>query len=89
MNKRIKLLAEQAGCGWWKGSAPRDMTRCRNDLEKFAELIMQECITVSEAHAQYLQSQPTDPTLEEYESGIVNGIFESTAAIKEHFGFKE
>ena len=54
--------------------------------EKFAELIVKECIQVSEAHAKDLESQPTDPLLEEYEDGVVNGIYEATVAIKEHFG---
>jgi hypothetical protein len=54
--------------------------------QKFAELIVSECIQVSEAHAKDLESQPTDPLLEAYDDGIVNGIYEATEAIKEHFG---
>ena len=57
--------------------------------EKFAELIVKECIQVSEAHAKDLESQPTDPLLEAYEDGVVNGIYEATVAIKEHFGVEE
>lgn len=43
MNNRIKELAEQAGCAWREGLALRDMSDCQNELEKFAELIIQEC----------------------------------------------
>jgi hypothetical protein len=57
--------------------------------EKLAELIVRECIQASEAHAKDLESQPTDPLLEAYEDGVVNGIYEATAAIKKHFGVEE
>ena len=55
---------------------------------KFAELIVKECIQVSEAHAKNLESQcqSTDSYLEAYEDGIVNGIYEATETIKQHFG---
>jgi hypothetical protein len=56
---------------------------------KFAELIVAECINVSEAHAKNLEAQPCNPAFEAYEDGIVNGIYEATAAIKEHFGVEE
>lgn len=48
MNKRIELLAEQAGCGWWEGRALRDMTRCHIELEKFAELLIEECARIAD-----------------------------------------
>ena len=56
---------------------------------KFAELIVKECIQVSEAHAKNLESQPTDRLLEAYDDGIVNGIYEATETIKQHFGVEE
>jgi len=99
MNERIRELAEQQA-----GSILMDLLMpdsgmperiewnigCTTEhLEKFAELIVKECIRVSEAHAKDLESQPTDPLLEAYEDGVVNGIYEATEAIKEHFGVEE
>ena len=46
MNERFKQLAEQAGCAWWEGRALRDMSQCHHELEKFAELIVNECASV-------------------------------------------
>jgi len=90
MNERILELRKQAG-----DLGINDITGLEGDklvskfLEKFAELIVRECIQVSEAHAKDLESQPTDPLLEAYEDGVVNGIYEATVAIKEHFGVEE
>jgi Na+-transporting NADH:ubiquinone oxidoreductase subunit NqrD len=98
MNERIKELAEQAGCkvmddGEWYIPSATGLEKIVYTkgigLEKFAELIVKECIQVSEAHAKDLESQPTDPLLEAYEDGVVNGIYEATEAIKEHFGVEE
>ena len=55
-------------------------------MQRFAELIVRECINVSEEHAFWLEAQPFDPEIEQYEDGIVNGIYKATAAIKKHFG---
>lgn len=55
-------------------------------VEKFAELIVRECINVSKQHARALESQPCDPDFQLYEEGIVCGIGEATAAIERHFG---
>ena len=88
MNERITELAEQAqqyaeyvtpqGCEWFG-----------TFKEKFAELIVQECIKVSEEHAKSLEAQPCETEFAEYENGVVEGIYEATAAIKEHFGIEE
>ena len=80
MNERIQELAEQATV--WK-DANHGYTF---DKEKFALLIVGECINVSEEHANWLEAQPFDPEIEQYEDGIVNGIYKATAAIKQHFG---
>jgi hypothetical protein len=44
MNERLQKLAEQAGWDLWEGRAQRDMTGCDTELQKFAELIVKECI---------------------------------------------
>jgi hypothetical protein len=85
MNERIRELAYQAGF-----YINPDF---EHPLTKFAQLIVKECIQVSEAHAKDLESQPTDPLFETlteaYEDGVVDGIYEATVAIKEHFGVEE
>jgi hypothetical protein len=96
MNERIKQLAEQAMVSisyrvcqntFKEIEDPAGhFVRKEFSKEKFAELIVRECIRVSEAHANDLESKPTDPLLEMYDNGIVNGIYEATEAIKEHFG---
>jgi Na+-transporting NADH:ubiquinone oxidoreductase subunit NqrD len=83
MNKRIHELARRAQEDY-VGYQGKGLY-----YEIFAKLIVQECIQVSEAHAKDLESQPTDPLLEAYEDGVVNGIYEATVAIKEHFGVEE
>lgn len=85
MNERIQELDDQA----------REYGLSINDLSyetfhaNFAELIIRECIEISETHAKGLESQPTDKLLEMYDNGIVCGIYEATAVIKEHFGVEE
>ena len=91
MNERIKELwnkAAESTAAFPSGQNNSWETQV-NFIEKFAELIVKECIQVSEAHAMDLESQPTDPLLEAYEDGVVNGIYEATEAIKEHFGVEE
>ena len=83
MNERIKELAQQAVY------YDKDEESWEFDREKFARLIVRECINVSEEHACWLEAQPFDPEIEQYEDGIVNGIYKATAAIKKHFGVEE
>ena len=45
MNERIKELALQAGWDLWEGRAQADMTGCETELQKFAELIVQDCLS--------------------------------------------
>ena len=71
MNERIKLLAEQAG---WDNHHSKFDTR----IEKFAELIVRECVGVVEG-GHFLHDQA--PT----------ALFakECSGAIKRHFGVEE
>ena len=52
MNERIKLLAEQAKAesNHWLGSKPA-ITITYDELEKFAQLIVRECIFISRTSA--------------------------------------
>lgn len=85
MNKRIEELAKQAGFS--KGKYQLYLDENSNtegvDLEKFAELIVQECITVSTDH----QCFPKDHlTLEE---AFISGQEHTVRCIKQHFGVEE
>ena len=94
MNERIKELAEQAGAYF---AGPMRKAAGGSDVEfvdikqfyRFAELIVRECVNISEEHAKSLEAQSSDPYMALYEDGIVNGIYEATAAIKKHFGVEE
>ena len=79
MNERIRELAEQAGGEFYTGFAgsPNSVKFMEQDFEKFAELIVKECVNVV-AVGSFLHDQA--PT----------AIFaiECSAAIKRHFDIK-
>ena len=79
MNARIKQLAEQARKEYLKlptGYRPEQVGMYRELMEKFAELIVQECVTkCDEVQAMYGQYTFTARKCKE--------------AITEHFGVKE
>ena len=74
MNERIKELAEQSGAGWddkyhwYVGS---------ETMQKFAELILKECVDIS--NRVYFDNYPDAEDFERSEEGD---------AIKKHFGVK-
>jgi hypothetical protein len=74
MNERIKKLAEQAGCGYlYDYDADGHAMVCNvNDIEKFAELIVRECVTRLEQHHPFTK----DPEAYLY----------AISLIEEHFG---
>ena len=85
MNERIKQLAEQAGLvpGGYANTPEKIMTwREQFDnpgsLEKFAELIVKECIDVA-----------TKDWYTPDGYGTVSGQAKAVEFIKEHFGIKE
>ena len=84
MNERIKLLAKQAGCDWWEGRAQRDMSRCQDELEKFAELIVRECASVIEKnHPEFSCKEAADNLYRK--AGRMDAIDE----ILQHFGVEQ
>ena len=89
MNEKFKLLALEAKMGTADFDAGSFYVATPDKMQRFAELIVRECINVSEEHAFWLEAQPFDPEFEQYEDGIVNGIYKATAAIKQHFGVEE
>ena len=78
MNERIKKLAEQAGAGRRAGIS--GLVFRNNELEKFAELIVQECISVMKSTVD--ESIDFDRKLDETSSWIESDI-------KKHFGVEE
>jgi hypothetical protein len=51
MNERIKQLAKQTGYIWHASGDPQIYEFTPEKLEKFAELIVQECANVGERYA--------------------------------------
>ncbi len=83
MNQRIKQLVEQA---LKHPDTDNDgLTVFDNDeLEKFAELIVRECIQVCEP----ILDEPYED-MTEFGKGLVEGQDVAIERIKEHFGVKE
>jgi hypothetical protein len=78
VNEQIKQLAEQAGCtidrlGYGEGN-----------LEKFAELIVRECVQMCEGNGEYKNHVDT-----EWGKGLADGIELCKEVMKQHFGVKE
>jgi hypothetical protein len=90
MNERIKELAEQAGLKW--KAQPPHYTNTNNpidfpvsanrDLEKFAELIVRECINIGDNYEDILGNEPECFNCRKVAYGIVDKI-------KQHFGVEE
>ena len=79
MNERIKLLADEAGLRFTQlMSNPMVpvVDGKETDLEKFAELIVKECIDIAQDRANFPGFPPND----------VNHIIDE---IREHFGVEE
>ncbi len=87
MNERIRELAEQAGL-LPKEIGPvvetRHMKNKQQDLEKFAELIVKECISKCDGNGEYKNHTDT-----EFGQGVAAGIKIAKAQIKQHFGVTE
>jgi hypothetical protein len=88
MNERIKQLADDAGFLMWDGEehAPVDAVvdwSCSYDyeLEKFAELIVRECLGCCEQVI-------SDPVPESVDTWL-NGGTQCMTEIKQHFGVEE
>lgn len=82
LNPRIKQLAEQAGSTHKQSLGVYQFYS--RELEKFAELIVQECISICDGNGEY--KNHTD-TL--FGQGFAEGIRISKAQIQQHFGVEE
>jgi hypothetical protein len=74
MNERIKELAKQSLPEFY-------LTNCPSALEKFAELIVKECVGVC--------NKQTPNWKGEYATAFGDGIEFCISGIKEHFGVEE
>jgi hypothetical protein len=74
MNERIKELAEQTGYIWHTSGEPQIYEFTPEKLEKFAELIVRECI-------EHLEGNVAVPNLEHSRTKT-----KCIRSIKEHFG---
>jgi len=85
MNERILELAKQADGVFIHKliTGAKQYTFLEKDLEKFAELIVQECIDIL-MKPEYVMNHPEELT--DYNRGWVNGRLLGIEHIKEHFG---
>ena len=83
MNEQIKLLIEQATT--YIDPIANDGVCWDFDKEKFAELIVRECL----AHGKLTQSQTVVNGSEEYNAGREMGIEVFMNQIRKHFGVEE
>jgi hypothetical protein len=86
MNEKIKELAEQVDDVLIHklNIATKQYTFLEQNLEKFAELIVQRCISLCDGNHEYKNHTDT-----EFGKGVAMGIYLSKNMIKEHFGVKE
>ncbi len=89
MNERIKALALQAGAvNVWEWASDDVLDTKNMDAEKFAELIVGECINqaLTQVVDQTLIDDENNPLAKEFISGNNFGIIDAIDAIKLHFG---
>jgi hypothetical protein len=84
MNEQIKKLAEQS---WVDNFGPEGFM----DPEKFAELIIKECIkeSMDEIVSDEDLATETDPMIREYLLGHNQGIVDAVVRFRNHFGVTE
>ena len=81
MNQRIRLLAEQAD---WRFAdrATGHFSEYDKKLEKFAELIIRECLD-------FCRHEPNDDPYDSYDIGYDSATQNIRKAIQVHFGVEE
>jgi hypothetical protein len=91
MNERIKQLAEQATTIVdMVGPQGYTSSYANFDREKFAELIVRECMkeSMDEIVADEDIAQENDPLIREYLNGNNQGIVDAVVRFRNHFGVK-
>ena len=88
MNERIKELAVQARKEYLKlptGYSPEQVGMYQELMEKFAELIVRECIEIIEAQQVPIRPSPSGEIAARW---AMDALRECRDEIKEHFGVK-
>jgi hypothetical protein len=82
MNERIQELAKESGLIQY------DTDGKIQDVEKFAELIVRECVkeSMEEIVSDELIAQENDPLVHEYLKGNNQGIVDAVFRFRNHFG---
>ena len=86
MNERIRQLAEQAGISLSQKDFSYYWVESAEDMEKFAELIVRECIDKIETHRIPVGNSAAGEMACEW---TYNALMEIRDEIKEHFGVEE
>jgi hypothetical protein len=84
MNERIKQLAEQAGATTMQRSGWIDYGTLDLDVEKFAELIVRECLQTCKDVG--IESKEVWNASKDYQEGRQMGAEVCHNMIKKHFG---
>lgn len=91
MNNKIKELLLEAGIKFDKDTSEIDVcVMLPSDLEKFAELIIKECVTLMENEKAMYSDPGTYESREYYErmAAKEDAFGDAASAIKYHFGVK-
>jgi len=92
MNERIGKLAVKAGAHWEHGdwNMPSAVYFSEKDLERFAELLIQECAALAKSKSERIQSMETDDRGDQAQIHSLAWQFEEFGyEIKKHFGVEE
>ena len=93
MNERIQQLAiDCAGQKEWDfPKPPASFTFNREELAKFAEMIVRECMreSMDEIVADEEIAQEKDPLIREYLTGNNQGIVDAVIRFRNHFGVEQ
>ena len=87
MNERIKLLAEQAGFHYIKDEGIGWAGNYNASLPKFAELIVQECISIVDEQKECLCEE--QQYWSDHDYGYEMAVNDASKGIKQFFGVKE
>lgn len=84
MNERIRELAEQAGMGPWGVGNDDNVSEI---VEKFAELLIKECISIVEEQKECLCEE--QQYWSDHDYGYEMAVNDASMGIKQFFGVEE
>ena len=89
MNHQIRILAEQATKKYDR--LGNEIPFAQPDLEKFAELIVKECLAIiqTEVSMKYKDGWEQHGVSDDWAAGHYNASLESRVFLKRHFGVEE